>query len=519
MTDYSNIQIESQLPKPWEQETTFNDVLYEWMGRAPWLAISAAAHLLLYFMLMAIPWDRFNAEKVKTLQAAIEQTPDEVFEEPKEEIEEETDIESTEEPQLKDAEISDHNEEDTQEEFHSTEGDPNFISDAPFESDAFNDVIGIGGGAGGKFGHRFGGNKDLRAAGGAAAEQALKDALEWLKSHQSKNGSWDCDGFMKYCGKLGSTTCDGPGGPTHDIGVTGLALLAFLGDGNTTTQGQYKEVVSRGIAWLKGQQDESGMLGERASHDYMYDHAIGTLAICEAYYFSKSPLIKRTAQKAVNLIFQARNPYAAWRYENPPIGDNDTSVTGWMVFALSSAKEAGLEGDYKTAFDGALAFVDDVTDPASGRVGYSAFGEFSSRTPANEHFPREKGEAMTAVGLLCRIFLGQKPEDTPVMVKHAELLRSKPPVWDPDGFGSDMYYWYYGTYAMYQMGKPHGWKVWETAMKAAVVDSQRKDGDERGSWDPSVCPWGSSGGRVYSTALMTLCIEVYYRYAQVLGAR
>jgi hypothetical protein len=303
------------------------------------------------------------------------------------------------------------------------------------------------------------------------------------------------------------------------VGVTGLALLAFLGDGNTTNQGEYKEVVARGIAWLKEQQDpDTGLLGEKSSHNFIYDHAIGTLSMCEAYYFSKSPLIKGTAQKAINLILTARNPYGAWRYDVPPVGDNDTSVTGWMVFALTSAKDAGLEGDFKGAFDGALSFIDEVSDPASGRVGYDSFASLSSRTPANEHFPREKGEAMTAVGLLCRIFLGQKPADFPIMEKHAELIRSKPPVWDPDGFGSDMYYWYYATYALYQMGKPY-WPVWEKAMKTAVVDTQSKEGDEKGSWDPAVCAWGYEGGRVYSTALMTLCIEVYFRYAQVLGAR
>ncbi len=517
MTEYSDIHIETTLPKPWEHETTFNDVLYDWMGRAPWLAISAAAHLLLYFILAAIPWEQLSSEKQRTLQASLQQAPEEAFEEPEEIIEPEEDVQAIEEPILKDAEIADHNEEDTQEDFESVRGDPDQLSDAPFDGDAFNDVIGIGGGAGGKFGGRFGGRRNLRA-GGAGLEQALKDALEWLKAHQSLDGSWDCDGFSGNCGKIGTTTCGGPGGATHDVGVTGLALLAFLGDGNTTTQGEYKEVVIRGIAWLKEQQDpDTGQIGERSGHNFIYDHALAALAICEAYYFSKSPLIKQTAQQAINYIVTARNPYSAWRYDVPPVGDNDTSVTGWMVFALASAKDAGLEADYKSAFDGALSWIDEVTDPASGRVGYDSFGSLSSRTPGNEHFPREKGEAMTAVGLLCRVFLGQKPDETPIMHKHAELLKSKPPLWDPEGFGCDMYYWYYGTYAMYQIGKPY-WPVWEKAMKPAVVDSQRRDGDEKGSWDP-IGPWGYEGGRVYSTALMTLCIEVYFRYAQVLGAR
>ncbi|MGK0218771.1 MAG: hypothetical protein ACI9HE_002266, partial [Planctomycetota bacterium] len=56
------------------------------------------------------------------------------------------------------------------------------------------------------------------------------------------------------------------------------------------------------------------------------------------------------------------------------------------------------------------------------------------------------------------------------------------------------------------------------AMKPAVLSSQRREGHQKGSWDP-VGPWGYSGGRVYSTALMVLCLEVYFRYAKVLGAR
>ena len=50
-------------------------------------------------------------------------------------------------------------------------------------------------------------------------------------------------------------------------------------------------------------------------------------------------------------------------------------------------------------------------------------------------------------------------------------------------------------------------------MKPAIVDSQRREPgrDERGSWD-AVGPWGADGGRVYSTALGAMTLEVYYRY-------
>ncbi|MEW6072128.1 MAG: hypothetical protein AB1726_05955 [Planctomycetota bacterium] len=513
--DYSHIRIESTLPKPWEMEQTFNDTLYEWMSRAPWLAISAAAHLLFFFILMAVPWEKLGGGDEEEINAQINEPPEEPFEEPEEEIEEEIEEEPLEEPILKDAEISDHNETEDDQEFEQSEGDPDFLSDSPFDSDAFNDVLGIGGGAGGKYGNRLGGRRNLRAAGGAGTEQALREGLDWLKNHQDEDGRWDADEFMKH--DPADDKCDGPGHPTHDVGLTGLALLAFLGDGNTTQQGQYKATVARGVAWLKDQQDlDTGLFGDAVSHDFIYDHALATLAMCEAYFFSKSPIIKSTAQMAVNYIHKARNPYKAWRYDVPPLGDNDSSVTGWMVFALASGKDAKLIVDPGT-FDGALAWFDEVTDPVSGRCGYESFGSASSRTPANEHFPRDKGEAMTAVALLCRFFMGQDPAKTEIMVKHAELLRRTPPLWEPDAFGCDMYYWYYGTYAMFQMGGKY-WSGWNESMKQAVVDSQRHDGASQGSWNPAG-PWGYAGGRVYSTALMVLCLEVYFRYSQVLGAR
>jgi hypothetical protein len=80
-----------------------------------------------------------------------------------------------------------------------------------------------------------------------------------------------------------SEPCTGPGRAMHDVGATGLALLAYLGDGNTLRVGPYREQVKKGVAWLRQQQQESGLIGESSGHAYMYNHGIATTAMVEAY--------------------------------------------------------------------------------------------------------------------------------------------------------------------------------------------------------------------------------------------
>ena len=63
---------------------------------------------------------------------------------------------------------------------------------------------------------------------------------------------------------------------------------------------------------------------------------------------------------------------------------------------------------------------------------------------------------------------------------------------------------------MYQLRGIH-WERWNDSLQATLLDSQRRDGPLAGSWDHDTV-WGGYGGRVYSTALATLCLEVYYRF-------
>jgi hypothetical protein len=498
---------------PLEPES-FSDTLYDWMERAPWLAISGAFHLVAFLILAAIPWSIFEQPEERVVHVGVDHVPEpEILEpeEPEEPVEPEPLTEVVPEVELDQPVQS---ELFTEEDSTTPDGDPTLDSVTPFVNVNPTAIVGIGPGgppgSAGRFGSGPGGPGRTPGSG------CVNAALDWLAAHQDANGGWDADGFMKH-DPAGDRT-DGPGYANHDIGVTGLALLAFLGNGHTMTRGTHREVVRRGIRWLTREQDrESGLFGEEIGHAFLYDHAIATLAMCETYYLDKSTVLKAKVQRAMNYISRARNPYGVWGYSVPPDGTNDTSVTGWMVLAMKSAEDAGLRVD-REAFTAAAQWFDEMTDPGTGRVGYREVGSASSRVSGmNDHFPVEKGEALTSVALLCRFFLGQDPATEPVMSQHADLILGALPRWDPEGFGCDMYHWYYGSYAMFQMGGEH-WRRWRKAMEPAVIKSQRKDGAARGSWDP-VGPWGEPGGRIYATATMALCLEAYYRYGRILGGR
>ena len=167
-------------------------------------------------------------------------------------------------------------------------------------------------------------------------------------------------------------------------------------------QGDYQETVKRALRYLKAVQDNDGCFDTTNREDphFVYGHSICTMAMAEAFGMTGSNMLRGPAQKGVDFIATAQNHdpdrgYLGWRYGVKP-GDSDTSVTGWMLFVLASAKDAGLDVDQE-AIDGGMSWIDEVTDPKSGLVGYDGPNTQSSRTPANQAWPREKGEAMTAV--------------------------------------------------------------------------------------------------------------------------
>lgn len=509
-----HVQAQIPSPPPHHDAASFEHALREQMRRAPWLLVSIGAHALLGLVLSQFMTSTVRVKpQPASIIAALQKEEIDPFEEPEPPVPLEPKLEPTPDTDVIVPEFDD----DTTETSDVVSDQPSDSPiDAPFEGTGKNDVLGAGGGGGGPGrGQKYGKRRD--GAGGQISQRAVNAGLDWLKVHQNERGYWSAADFAECCT---TNRCDGEGDAMHDVGVTGLALLAFLGAGHTPDAGRYKAVVKKGLKFLVDHQDgETGCFGEPNSHQaFLYDHAIASLAVTEGYGLSQWPILKGPAQKGVRFIQSTRNPYKAWRYAFPPDGSNDVSVTGWMVMALKSAQDFGLDVDTR-ALDDARAYLDEMTDEQSYRTGYLARGGYSAREPGlAERWPEQKTEAMTAVAMLCRVFAGEDTSSSPALRGGADLLRKQLPTWDEKAGTIDFYYWYYGSYAMYQMAG-RDWDAWQPRMLAAVVKTQRDDGCEKGSWDPQFDPWGHRGGRVYATAIMTLCLEVYYRYDRVLGAR
>ncbi len=516
----------------------FNEQLYRALRQSPWWMTSVALHVAVFFILTL--FDTSGATATPKQQITIGQAENLIEEELVKADEPTKQLHDPEfvvpEPTLVD-EKDEQPQKDVDEHFDENFGRTDGQSLAAFdEGVSSNPLVGIGGGRGSSpFGR--GSNKDGGRKGRGTPDtfqDALEDALRWLAAHQSPDGRWEAEGFYRWCDQrpVSDTTKhpDGRGKGLYDPGVTGLALCAFLGAGYTNRgKHPYAKVVSRGLRYLKNIQDPEGCFGPRASQQYIYSHATASLAMVEAFGMTGSSIWRGSAQRALDFIAMTRNPYFAWRYGIKP-GDNDTSVTGWMMMALKSAKiinadiasrngkQRGLVID-ESAFDGIRSWIDKMTDKDYGRVGYVQRGTGSSRPQALvDRFPADKSAALTSVGVLARVFLGEDPRKSDVIKKGAALMAKLPPTWNKADGSIDMYYWYYGTLAMFQVGS-RSWETWKKAMEKAVVRSQRKDTDPcqyKGSWDPAG-PWGGDGGRVYSTALMAMCLQIYYRYPRVFG--
>ena len=325
----------------------------------------------------------------------------------------------------------------------------------------------------------------VKFGGTAQSEKAVMSGLRWLQSIQRKDGSWN---FAEIGG------VDGAGlYRTTEVGATSLAMLCFLGAGHThESDGPFQNTMSKAMTWLMKTADTGSygadLRGNYQGNSGMYVQGLATIVVCEAAAMEPDDrALRRLAIDAVAFIERAQDPFGGgWRYQ--PRERGDTSVTGWQLMALQSAKAGRIRVDDRS-FRDARDFLTTVESGGGAFYGYR-------RPEVDRH-------SMTAVGLLCRMYLGWKRN-------HDGLRRGVERLSEVGPSREDMYYNYYATQVMHHWGGEE-WTKWNERMREQLIETQVTDGPAAGSWNVTD-PHGDAGGRIYQTALCTLTLEVYYRH-------
>ena len=286
-------------------------------------------------------------------------------------------------------------------------------------------------------------------------EKAIARAQDWLAASQQPNGSWGgCNGRNS------------------------LVILALMVNGTTPGHGKYGAKVSSGLDFLINSQHDNGYLvvGESGN---MYQHALATLCLAEAYGMTHNPDIRESLIKAVQLIIKAQAPSGGWRYKPRP-EDADLSVTVMQIMALRACVESGIFVP-KDTIDLAIKFVKSVWNDQTHSFGYASVdtGNFNRAAAGTV--------SLQSCGMLNDPVI---PKAVAYMMKNCDYSAGSTMGW---------YGHYYASVALYH----YGGESWKTYYPK-ICERVQKDWSQSGHYSDSL-----------ETAWAVLVLGVPYRYLPI----
>lgn len=363
-------------------------------------------------------------------------------------------------------------------------------------------------------------SKAISMFGGTpSSEAAVEAALDWLARHQAPDGSWCFNHSL-------ASPCACPNTGTSDgrTGATGVALLTYFGAGYTYADGPRAPVIRKGLNFLLQSMNVNSagygdFKGGDTGHGGIYQHGLAAAAVCESLAVNRvlvrmvrsdrsvkfidpsgkpvtlsdltklGNVLRNASQLAINYIVYHQDAKAGgWGYT--PKSAGDTSILGWQVMALISARSEKLATPSAT-WNGISNYLNAVA--AGSGYAYRPAGPPKAST--------------SAIGVLCRMYTGAQRSD-PRLKTNINYLTGEGPS------RGDMYYNYYATQAMFAWGDEKGddglklWTQWNDKMRDMLVASQGKTGHSKGSWNSG---GHAQGGRHFDTCLSAMTLEIYYR--------
>ena len=292
---------------------------------------------------------------------------------------------------------------------------------------------------------------------------AVDRGLQWLAGQQADDGSY------------GSLSHYGP-----HVGITGLAGLAFMADGNTPWRGRHGEPVDRALGFVLAHASESGLLAAETSHGPMYGHGFAALFLAEVYGMTHRRETHETLRRAIRLIVNTQNEEGGWRYQ-PVRADADLSVTVCQVMALRAARNAGIYVG-KSVIHKAIDYVRNSQNPDGGfrymlNSGGSAFARSAAGVVTLQYAGIYGGEEIERGLQYIRRFAPPKEQTV----------------------GHYFYGHYYAAQAMFLAGDDP-WSKWWPAIRDELLEKQTPEGF-----------WRGQAGQEYGTAMALIILQMPQR--------
>jgi prenyltransferase beta subunit len=306
-------------------------------------------------------------------------------------------------------------------------------------------------------------------------DEAIQRGFEHLRRIQKVDGSFGQGRFGEHAG------------------ITSLAAIALMADGNVPGRGEFGDCVQKALEFVLRHSSETGLIVSDDMHGPMYGHGFATLFLGEVYGMNQEDdRVRDALVRAVQLIVSSQNDEGGWRY-NPVPADADVSVTICEIMALRSARNAGIKVP-KSTIDDAIRYVRSCQNDDGGfRYMKDVGGSLWPRTAAG----------------VASLFYAGVYEDESIDRGLDYLSRNafpRGPGGMGGGFAQQHYFYghYYAVQAMYLAGGDR-WKAWWPAIRQELLAKQNADG----SWtDQQV-------GDAYGTAMALIVLQMPKRYLPI----
>jgi hypothetical protein len=218
-------------------------------------------------------------------------------------------------------------------------------------------------------------------------DPAVEKALKFLAAIQAKTGEWQQQNS-----------------PRPAVGITALAVLAFLSAGVDPADKTYGPAMKKGVTFLVSRLDKNGV----ALDNGFYGHGMAMWALAEYQLASgkQAPeALKKALDVAVMGVVAAQHDGGGWRYS--PKEPGDLSVTSWVMLGLKAAEMAGAKVPEKAIKSG-KAFMQTCKVKDAG----------FTYTPSGGSTP-----AMNAAGTLHLLLDGAAPNNVDALALKAIIVK------------------------------------------------------------------------------------------------